>query len=522
MMKDKISKISSHIFDNMNPVLLREFRQLSRNKIVFAIIFLCLSALLLTSGIYIMVTMLDINRGNASLEHGSTLFSLLSTILILATFTFVPLYTSIRFGMERRKGKQDLMYTSAIPPWQIIFGKTMTAAQLTTLIFSLALPFLSFTYLLRGVDLGNAALSIAMLFVFVILGSQLALLFVAIPMSLIFRILITVLFLMPTIMSYYIIGAIVLVWNGGAKELLGSSFMSHSFIPILTFSVICIILFSAALFTLTTAIISPPSSNRAIGIRSYNSIAMLIFLISGMICLHEQGVAEVVNVLSTILLVLACLILVATSAECDTRSLRVQRNIPQGLFKRFLVFPFFQGRLNGIVWALGAILILAAINLISVLLESTSCSHGFGSHIGDDIIIMQSMFFYTSGYTLLGIFIQRKLLKRWYNTGITPIVTVILLLIITVIPYLFAFFTKSLVDFEDIWSPLSPIDPNYDMQIETHIGAAVVLTILGILLNLKLFRESIRSFKPLQKDVTIPTPPETAIEDNSATSTNEL
>lgn len=490
MANSRISNLNDFIFDHMNSVLLREFRQLSRSRIVFTIIFLSLAVFLITSGIYIMTTMSQISKGNAALEHGNTLFNLLSTMLILATFTFVPLYTGIRFGLERRKGKQDLMYTSSIPPWHIIFGKTMTAAQLTTLIFSLALPFLSFTYLLRGVDLGNAALNITVLFIGAVLGSQLILLFVAIPMHIALRITITVLFLLPTVFSYYIIASIALLWSGGVKVLLASAFNSYGFFSILSFVVIIIAIVSGGLFTTTSAIIAPPSSNRALPIRLYNSIATIVFLLSGMICLRKTNLMENLVIISIFLLVLACIALVASSAENDDRSLRVQRTIPQSGFKRLLLFPLYQGRFNGIVWSLGGILVLSTIITTAIVMD--------GESLKDVVAIVSSAILYTLGYTLVGIFIQRKLFARRFKTTITPIIIGIIFIIMVVAPFLFAFFTGNLTDMDEVWSMFSPFDGSYLNHILAHFSGGLILTVGGLILNFRCFIKSITSFKPLQ------------------------
>ena len=233
--------------------------------------------------------------------------------------------------------------------------------------------------------------------------------------------------------------------------------------------------------------------------------SLIIFFTAGILCLNRYAPTSVIESISIFLLVLTSLALIASSAECDTRSLRVQRNIPQSIFKRFLIFPFFQGRLNGILWSLGWMLIFTTIYLSAKILQEYTHSRSIYSIIEDDIIGLQSIIFYTISYTLAGIFIQRKLLKRWYKTGITPAIILILLLITTGIPYLYAFFTQELSHLDRIWSPLSPIDPDYDLHETSHVAAAFIGSILGIIINLPLFTKSIRSFKPIEKNTDIST-----------------
>jgi len=500
MTKSNISSLGELLLDRMNPVLLREFRQLSRNRIVFSIIFLCLAAFMLTSGIYIMTAMDNLSTGSASLQQGKNLFNSLATMLILATFTFVPLYTGIRFGIERRKGKQDLMYTSSIPPWHIVFGKTMTAAQLTLLIFSLALPFLAFTYLLRGVDLANAALTILALFIGAVLGAQAVLLFMAIPMNLVVRIIISVLLILPTFFSYYIAASIVLLWSGGAMLAFGSPFSTHGFIPILIFALIIVISLSGTLFTMTTALIAPPSSNRAFAIRSYNSIAAIVIMAATLICLHKGSSLDAIAITASFLLAGACLSLIASSAETTTRSLRVQRTIPKNIFKRLLVFPLYQGRINGIVWSLGWMLVLSCIITAATVMD--------GEEPYEVASVLGSVILYTLGYTLVSIFIHRKLLIRKFKAGITPVITGVFILIMILAPFLFAFFSGSKSRIDKAWSLFSPVDDDYMGHISEHLTGAVILVVIGLILNGVPMIKSILSFCPLQK--TAPGPAKVA------------
>ena len=486
------------LVDRLNPVLLREFRQLSRNKIVFTIIFLALAAFLLTSGIYIMTAMSESSRGDMSLEQGNTLFNLISTMLILSTFTFVPLYTGIRFGLERSKGRQDLMYTSSIPPWHIVFGKTMTAAQLALLIFSLALPFLSFTYLLRGVDLANAALNIVVLFVGAVLGAQATLLFTAIPMSLVFRIVIIVLFILPTVFSYYLIASIALIWSGGMKQLLSEGFTTYGTFSFIAFLATLTLLLSGSLFTMTSALVAPPSSNRALVIRTYNSVAAVVLIGAAMLCLRKGDLPEIMHGILIFLFVAACLAFIASSGERDERSQRVRRKIPRAR-DRLLAFFFFQGRINGLLWSLGWMVILSAAICLAIYLG--------GDPIHETLAVLTSVVMYTLGYTLVSVLIQRKLLARRFNTGITPVLTGILLFIMVIVPFLFAFFKGSLSDMDKVWSPLSPVDGSYTDHLGGHIIGATVIAAMGIILNLNLILESIRSFTPLKPVAPLPVPP---------------
>ena len=71
----------------------------------------------------------------------------------LTCLGFVPLYAGVRLSLERNDANIDLLFVTTITPGAIIRGKYLTAMALTLLIFSACMPFITFTYLLRGIDL---------------------------------------------------------------------------------------------------------------------------------------------------------------------------------------------------------------------------------------------------------------------------------------------------------------------------------------------------------------------------------
>ena len=65
----------------------------------------------------------------------------------------MPLYAGIRLSLERNDSNLDLLYITTIRPGAIVRGKYFASLALTLLIFSACMPFIVFTYLLRGVNL---------------------------------------------------------------------------------------------------------------------------------------------------------------------------------------------------------------------------------------------------------------------------------------------------------------------------------------------------------------------------------
>src|SRR5688500_10186276 len=109
------------------------------------------------------------------------------------------MYSGFRMAAERADSNVDLLFITTIRPRTIVFGKVFAVTVLTILLFSAALPFLVFSYVLRGVDFVSILLLVGFAAVLVISQSILALFIGALPTSRPFKILLAVMFLLGTI-----------------------------------------------------------------------------------------------------------------------------------------------------------------------------------------------------------------------------------------------------------------------------------------------------------------------------------
>ena len=80
-----------------------------------------------------------------------------------------------------------LLFITTIKPRSIIVGKMLAAVMLTMMIFSACLPFLTFTYFLRGIDLPSMAVVLALGFVAVTLAAQVAIFIACLPVGRAFK-----------------------------------------------------------------------------------------------------------------------------------------------------------------------------------------------------------------------------------------------------------------------------------------------------------------------------------------------
>lgn len=135
--------------DRVNPIVVREFRQAVQSRLVIAILMLSLLVNLLIMGGYLVLTPETGNSG----QRGPEIFLFLLAVLQDTCLVFVPLYAGTRLSLERNDANIDLFFITTITPGAIIRGKYFAAMALTALIYSACMPFITVTYLLRGIDL---------------------------------------------------------------------------------------------------------------------------------------------------------------------------------------------------------------------------------------------------------------------------------------------------------------------------------------------------------------------------------
>src|SRR5262249_17797527 len=116
-----------------------------------------------------------------NLHAGRETFQVLQGLLLGTCMVLIPAYAGVRLAAEHSDTNVDLLFISTLRPRAIITGKFLAAVVLILLIFSACAPFMTFTYLLRGIDIPSILLVLALDFLAVLLGTQLAIFLGAVP-----------------------------------------------------------------------------------------------------------------------------------------------------------------------------------------------------------------------------------------------------------------------------------------------------------------------------------------------------
>ena len=157
---NRTRRVMQAISDRTNPIVVKELRQAVQSRLVIAILLLFLLANVFVVGGFLLLSV----GATSSDQSGQELFQGLFVVLVTTCMIFVPLYAAVRLTMERNDSNIDLLFITTIAPAAIIRGKFWAAVALTALIYSTSLPYLTITYLLRGIDLPSIFFALGVAF----------------------------------------------------------------------------------------------------------------------------------------------------------------------------------------------------------------------------------------------------------------------------------------------------------------------------------------------------------------------
>ena len=337
--------LAARFDDWINPIAIKELRQAVRGKFVMVALILSLAAQLIT------VTVLTISNalsGNDT-TAGPVAFTVIFSVVFVAAIFFVPMYSGFRMAAERSDANVDLLFITTIRPRTIVLGKVLAVMGIVVLIFSASLPFLIFSYVLRGVDF----IAIGWLLlgaVFAVISHSIVALFIgALPASRPFKILLALGFFLSTfgVIAPFIAGTTALMqsgWSMGAKP--------PQFWAGVAALAVSMIGFDSVLLVLTTAMITPAAANRALPIRLMLLITWALSYGGALwMAVANTNALEVLLIWAVAQLALITLVLLSATSEREAWGARVARTIPRDPLRRGLAFLFYSGAAGGTLWA---------------------------------------------------------------------------------------------------------------------------------------------------------------------------
>jgi hypothetical protein len=422
----------ARVGDRINPIVVKETRQAVNSRLVAGF-------LLLFLGVQLVVMLVAIasrdwsNLDEVNLRAGRELFTFVQGILLGTCLVLIPTMAGVRLAAERSDVNVDLLFISSLTPRAVLSGKLFAAAALALLIFSACAPFMTFAYVMRGLDVPTIFVVLAADYLAVLLATAFSLFLASVPANRGLRILLGLFGLLG--MCYLGAGLLGLssafLRFGGRYDLTSWEFWAgFAAVALLTLGGI------GLLFVWSVALISPPAANRAYIVRVYT----LGFwaAVAGGCCVWSLylGRPEPITVWGLIGCLLFSLQMVVAVCERDHWGARVARRIPRNPVLWVPAFLLYSGAAGGIVFGvIGSIFtVIGLVAWYTVVPPPTRYSFE-----DKPAVVAALVAAYTYCYCLTAALLRRLMADTQFRPGYTWLAVGILFGLGCTVPYIIRF-----------------------------------------------------------------------------------
>ena len=364
-----------------NPVLVRELKQFVRNRLL---LYFMLSYLGVLSVVTILAmldpSLLDIVETitfDLASFRGPASTGLFRTVLLgyfAFTSTFLILFGAIKMGFERLNN--DLGYYTTLSPWRVISGKFLLGVIVSMIFLSIALPFLTIAYMMRGIGLDVVIYSAIYFFLYTLIQYSVTLAFFSGAKTL------KRVYLFATALLLVQLFAFFIGFGVGYGYLEGELTRPQYIWP----GIFIESLFIFMPLPLAVCQVSPESANRMLPIRLAMTAAIFLLVLSVfMQFLNAQfhwgfdGLENAFYGLGFFVYLFLPYAVLIGICEREQYTIRQRLHIPRSTIGRLLLFPFGTGVYNAMAWFFGFLLFLVVFYWF---LDYTP-NIGFYSHVID-------------------------------------------------------------------------------------------------------------------------------------------
>jgi hypothetical protein len=376
------------------------------------------------------------NQPDAVDSHaGQQVFLTLQGIMMGVCMLLIPAYAGIRLAAERSDTNVDLLFISTLKPRAIIWGKFLAAVILLLMIFSACAPFMTFTYLLRGIDIPSILLVLGIDLLALLFGTMMALFFASIPSNLGLKVLLLLfcLWVLVTLFGYAMAGSVAVLEAG-----LGARMHLLEFWGVVGGIAAAALGTMGLFFVWSVALVSPPSSNRALRVRLYMvALWLMMGVIAAALDYNLTGIASVVT-WQGVMLFLFCLQVVISINERDHWGPRVARAIPRNPLLRTVAFLTYSGAAGGL--SLGLLMLGLTIGVGTALLYWLQGRLPTGFRVddpGQTAKILTIISLYVYAYALTAVLCRRAFFGDRLRPVHTWVLMAILVAVGSALPYVF-------------------------------------------------------------------------------------
>lgn len=473
--------IIERIDNFLNPIIVKELRQVVRGKFFWGVLVLFL-------GFQCAVLSLSLaDRNFNNVNSGAETLTFLFGILFLGCFALIPLYSGFRFAKERGENTEELLFITTITPHSIIGGKFAAAMAFVLLIFSAFAPFMAMTFFLSGVDL-------PLLFLILMLGLLICAAGTMLQLALgslardghIFNLLRGGGLFIQISLFFTIIGTVNEILRFGANRTFGEFFNQAIVTAVFFIGGLIYLLYLGA-----SAVVSPPGTNIMLPVRKFLTRFWIISLVTMIYWASLVGVEILFAWGFTTVLIMQSLILIAVS-ERDYLTRRVARELPKGILARRIGFLMSSGAAGGLLWStLMIVLTVVAVTVLSQVFGMASHMHSLYSGFFKFSFGFTA---YTLGYALLSVFIRRVFLHEYISIRNTWVIALVVFAVFSIAPMFLGVFIGTNSELLMIGNPFSISSSRSE---ELGLVFSLLISIIGIFVNAPWFARQIREFHDL-------------------------
>ncbi|MGM0598555.1 MAG: ABC transporter permease subunit [Candidatus Rifleibacteriota bacterium] len=466
-----LNNFVNKIDDNLNPIIVKELRQVVRGRFFWGllILFLCFQCAVLSLSIA--------DQGMTNSSVGSDTLNFLFIFLFLGCFAFIPLHTGFRFARERSENTEELLYITTITPRAIIRGKFIASLAFILIIFSAFAPFMSMTFFLSGVDMPLMFLLLCLGLFFCAGATMMQITIGSLAHDrAIKNVLRGVALVVQLIMFSTLISFTSDMIRFGSARLFGALNPAYSIITL----IVVILGAMYFLYLAAASVISPAGSNRMKPIRKFLTFFWLIGLgIAFYWAGFQHNSFEVIMIWGFLsVLIIDCMIVISV-CERDTLSRRIAGELPEGNFARRLAFVYSSGAAGGIAWAC---LMVVATALIIFILAYLVPLTGHPGRLKDDFFAFTTGFTsYIVAYSLLGAFIRRVFLRNHLSQRNTWVLVLMVSVFFALAPLFLGIFIGADSEILMMGNPFAIGGKNR----ETGLMFALSLALISFVVNAK-------------------------------------
>lgn len=359
--------------DHLNAILVKETRQSLKSRQFVATFLLLVFASWVISVFGVAMMGDSINYGSSA----QNLFMPYYVVLMIAVTVIVP-YGAFRSMLgEKDQNTFDSLRITSLSPWQIVWGKLLSAIVQDFIYYSAIAPFIAFTSLLEGFELPGVAFLLLCGFLISVSFSIMALMVSTFARQRHWQGILSIMLLIGLLSMLGSTTSSLLALFSNSSSLQDPDFW-------IGFAIIVFLglLYNWLFLQITSSQLTFESGNKSTGIRLITTLQFLVMngIVLGMSFFYSSGFDDdLFYVISTLVYIQLIAVGLVAATEEDFLSRRIRKSLPQRRITRMLLAPFLPGGSRGMAFLIMNLGLCFGLQVLTVVITMGYSSRSYGA-----------------------------------------------------------------------------------------------------------------------------------------------